>query len=115
VSSKPAGEHLLETLAVMVGDDAMKILGVDQALAELLGDEIATRFSSQFGGELTYIPKGRVFRTSKLHRRIWEEFTGHNHTELARRHQVSVIHIYRIVARERERDRAERQAQLPGV
>lgn len=106
------GEHVLEMLSVMVSDEATRILGVDQAQAELLGDEVATRFSAQFGGEFTYLPQGRVFTKAKLHRMIWEAFTGTNQAELGRRFHVSTVHIYRVLARQRERERNERQAGL---
>lgn len=111
-SPNTKGEHLLEMLSVMVSDEAMRILGLDQAQAEVLGDEVATRFSAQFGGEFTYIPQGRVFTKAKLHKMIWDAFTGKNHAELARQFRVSIVHIYRVLARERERERTERQAGL---
>lgn len=111
----PPGEHLLVTLIGIVADEAAKILGTDPELGRLLGDEVASRFSAEFGGDMTHIPKGRVYHSSRLHRRIYEEFTGANVTELARKYEVTVIHLYSILRRERQRDRAERQAQLPGV
>lgn len=111
----PPSEHLLETLVAIVGEEAVRVLGVEPDVAGLLGDEVATRFSAEFGGGMLYLPKGRVFHTSRLYRQIWEAFTGNNQAELARRFGVSLQHVYRVVARERERDRLGRQQSLPGV
>ena len=109
------GEHLLVTLVGIVAEEASKVLGIDEDLGHLLGDEVATRFSHEFGGDQTHIPKGRSFHTSRLRRQIYAEFTGDNVAELARKYHVSVIHMYRILKLERERDLQERQRCLPGV
>lgn len=109
------GEFLLESLATIVADAAVRVLGVDREVAKVLADEATTRFSDQFGGEPQYIPKGRVFRRSALYRQIYERFTGTNQRELAREFGFTLVHLYRILAAERERDRAERQKTLPGV
>ncbi len=98
----------------IVAEEAVRILGVSQDHAQMLGDEIATRFSSEFGGEMTYIPKRRILNTSELHRRIYDAFTGDNHAELARLFKISVIHVYRVLSREAERERVSRQRSLPG-
>ena len=118
--SRPAeklgrAEHLLETLVAIVTDEAARVAGVSPDVARLIGDEVATRFSAEFGGDMLYLPQGRVFHTSRLYRQIWEGFTGSNQAELAREHGVSLQHVYRVIARERERDRLERQRQLPGL
>lgn len=121
MSIRPTGklnsrtEHLLETLIAIVTDEAARVAGVSPDVASLIGDEVATRFSAEFGGDMTYIPQGRVFHTSRLHRQIWEGFDGSNQAELARHFKVSLQHVYRVIAKERERERAERQRQLPGL
>lgn len=110
----PEGEQLLVGLVGIVAEAATRVLDAPPELAKVLGDEIATRFSDEFGGTQQYVPKGRVFRTSTLHRQIWERFTGkpEDVKQLAREFGISTIYVYRILARERERDRAERQSQL---
>lgn len=115
VKSQPKGEELLESLVGIVSEAAARVLEADPEIAKLLADEVATRFSDEFGGSFCYLPKGRVFRTSALHRQIWERFSGSNHGELAREFRLSVVHVYRIIAKERERDRSERQPGLPGL
>lgn len=108
-------EHLLETIIMMVAEEAMRTLNVGEDLARVLADEIATRFSHELGGAFLYFPKGRVFNTSKLHRQIWNEFTGANHNDLAKKYNINVISIYRILKRQAERERNERQATIPGL
>jgi Mor family transcriptional regulator len=109
------GELLLESLAGIVVEAAGKVLELKPEVAKMFADEVATRFSEEWGGRVRYIPKGRVFRTSALYRQLYERFNGKNVKELANEVGVSEIHMYRILARERARDRAERQAPLPGV
>lgn len=116
MSDRPKGELLLESLAAIAGDVTTRVLeDLKPEVAKLLADEIATRFSDEWGGETYYIPKGRVFRRSAIYRQIWDRFTGSNALELKREFGMSLQHIYRILARERERDRAERQLPLSGV
>lgn len=113
---KPSpAEHLLETLVALVADEAVRVLGVKREVAATLGEEVADRFAAEFGGGLLYLPKGRVFRASRMRRQIWEAFTGANQAELVKQFGVSLPYIYSVLAKERERDRAERQQSLPGV
>jgi Mor family transcriptional regulator len=114
-SNTMLGEALLVGLAGLVADVSAQILEVPPEVAKVLADEIATRFSDQFGGDQLYIPKGRVFRTSAIYREMYTRFTGHNQRELAKEFGFSIIHTYRVLARERERDRVERQSAIPGL
>lgn len=116
-SDKPnsRAEHLLEMLVAIAAEEAVRVAGVSPEVAGLIGDEVATRFSAEFGGDMLYIPQGRVFHTSRLYRQIWEGFSGSNQADLARQFGVSLQHVYRVIAKERERERAERQRQLPGL
>jgi Mor family transcriptional regulator len=38
---------------------------------------------------------------------IWQEFTGNNHVELARKYGLTTIHVYRIIKRMRQEKRAK--------
>ncbi len=108
-------EALLEALVATVTAEAVRVLSVPEESARLLADEVVTRFCQDFGGTFLYLPKGRVFHTSRLYREIYEAFTGNNVGELAERFDLSVIHVYRVIAKERARDLADRQRPLPGV
>lgn len=52
---------------------------------------------TMLGGMNIYFPRGTLRQVDEINARIREEFTGNNHTELARKHGKSVIHIYRIL------------------
>ena len=60
---------------------------------------------SIMGGQSVYFPKGIVLKAARRSDRILEEFTGFNHAELARRHDVSEQYIYRIIQKQREHNR----------
>ncbi|MBZ0250876.1 MAG: hypothetical protein K8F93_14575 [Burkholderiales bacterium] len=114
VKPTPA-EHLLETLVAIVADEAVRVLGVSREVAVTLGEEVADRFSLDFGGGLLYLPKGRVFRSSRMRRQVWDAFTGSNQAELAKQFGFSLPYVYSVLAKERERDRQDRQQPLPGI
>lgn len=53
------------------------------------------------GGTNLYVPLGLMANIGERDAVIRQEFTGHNHTELARRHGLSVQHVYRILKKEK--------------
>ncbi len=53
------------------------------------------------GGTTVYIPMGLMANISERDAIIKREFTGNNHTDLARRHGLSVQHVYRILKKEK--------------
>lgn len=54
-------------------------------------------FSYLFGGCVIYIPKLHTTNNSDRNRLIKQEFTGNNHTELARKYGLSIQAIYNIL------------------
>ncbi len=55
-------------------------------------------FLNSSGKHMIYVPTGEQEREQRkqLYWRIWQEFNGDNHQELARRFRLSVQHIYNI-------------------
>lgn len=51
------------------------------------------------GGGLLYIGKGHLFAVTEKHWRIYNKFSGANHTQLAREFGVTERHIYSIIER----------------
>jgi Mor family transcriptional regulator len=49
------------------------------------------------GGQSIYFPMGLHRNIDARNKRIAEEFTGHNHSSLARRYGLSRQHVYRII------------------
>ena len=54
---------------------------------------------ARFSGSLLYIPQGAKAERAARDAAIRQEFTGHNHRELARRYRLTVSKIYDVVAR----------------
>lgn len=71
--------------------------GALRTIAESAGIETALRVAADFGGGWLYIPKMTTFQRKVRNRRIFREFDGANHHDLARRHRLSVPEIYRIL------------------
>jgi Mor family transcriptional regulator len=68
-----------------------------ESIAEIAGEEAATRVASTWSGAIIYIPKGAGIASARRHAAITREFNGRNHQELAERHQISVRQVYRIL------------------
>lgn len=57
--------------------------------------------AQNYAGEYVYVPSSLLARIAARDRRIYSEFDGNNHTELARKYGVTVIHMYRIIKKQR--------------
>lgn len=70
------------------------------------------RLSLELGGGGFYMHKGNSYRLSKRYRKIWEEFTGKNYTQLARKYDLTEMRIKQIVDEIRQQEKKERQGVL---
>jgi Mor family transcriptional regulator len=91
---------------------ALRENGVRAGLAEDLANSIARKMCQHWGGIIIYFPKGDYILRRERDLRIYAEFTGSNHAELAHRYDTSMQHIYRIIEWMRAEDLAQRQPQL---
>ncbi|OLF53766.1 Mor transcription activator family protein [Pseudomonas chlororaphis] len=98
--SSTAGE-LLQTLADHVAQSAKETLGVGPELAEAHGNEVAMLMATVWGGQNLYMPKGIHLQASKLHQQLFDECTGRNQRELARKYNLSLAFVYKVVKRMR--------------
>ena len=64
------------------------------------------------GGSAMYLGKGYSYERSLRDKEIWREFTGNNHEEMARKHDVVPMRIYQILAQMKAHDMAMRQRGL---
>lgn len=87
-------------------------LGVTEAVATEVARDYAHEIARIFGGQLFYFPKDIALKLTRRDRKLFQEFTGANHEELARRYDMSVIHIYRIIDRVRREELARVQGKL---
>lgn len=61
---------------------------------------------------MIYFPKNLLGRVSERDMQIYKEFNGKNHVELARKYDLTVQHIYRIVKEVGMAERAKNQGDL---
>lgn len=73
----------------------MTDMGTDEA--DNIAFEVITRIAEQWGGCQFYFPKGVAMQYYRRYRQIYQDFTGSNHTDLAKRYHLSIQRIYKII------------------
>ncbi len=73
---------------------------------------LLNRICKEFGGVQLYLPRGRQLESEIANLSIWHEFNGSNVEELSRKHDKSMQHIYRVIAKMRQREIKNRQPEL---
>lgn len=88
--------ELLRDLADQV---AVKIaeLGVDVEKCADIGFAVAEHIREHWGGQPIYLPKGVQYDFCMRDLQVFERFNGHNHAELAREYNLTVMRIYQII------------------
>jgi len=109
VNFRSKGPELLVDLADHAARAVLDIARLDQETADRIGYDIARRMMSHWAGQIVYFPKGAAFVVSERYRVIFSEFTGSNHAALARKYNLSIPQIYKIVKAVLEEERARRQ------
>lgn len=77
-----------------------------------MGWDVARHLNTFWGGGHLYICKGMHYENSRRDHEIYRRFNGENHDWLATQYDLTVQHVYRIVKRVGESERAKRQPQL---
>lgn len=95
------GTDLLSETIEPMAKVIQESLGVSTELAEATSVEITTLFAHLWGGQVVYVPKGVSIQASRLHQKIFDDWTGRNHHEVATKHGVSVQLVYKVVKRMR--------------
>lgn len=70
------------------------------------------RFCKNFGGLFVYVPKGKKLEVELQNLSIWNEFKGNNAEELAKKYDISVVHVYRVIKAMRRREMDKQQPSL---
>jgi Mor family transcriptional regulator len=78
-----------------------------------LARELIASLAHYLGGRQIYFPRDDRLRRALRDHRIYQDFQGHNHDELADRHGLTVIQIYNIVAQQKKLHMARVQPSLP--
>ena len=87
-------------------------LKVDALTAKSIGVEVAAYITCNWGGQLIYIPKNHNGQLNARDIQIYAQFNGRNHAALAKKFDLTVQQIYRIVKEVGERERAKNQGDL---
>ncbi|MDD0823738.1 Mor transcription activator family protein [Mannheimia sp. AT1] len=80
--------------------------------AKQVGIDIAQRIAQNWGGEVIYIPRNLLMALNERDMKIYEEFNGNNHRELARKYNVSMQWVYKIVKKVHKDEVARRQMSM---
>ena len=118
MSKKELGKQSKQGKALLLDlrDHACRLLQnlktVDQAAASQISNELMYQISQDWGGQSIYIIKDDSFQAEERDVQIYKEFNGYNHTELARKYDLTEAYIYRIVKRMAEQERNRRQPSL---
>lgn len=86
--------------------------GLDPEAAAQVGIEVADQMRADWGGQAIYFAKGCFIDINRRDLEIWEKFNGHNHAELAKEYDLSVVHLYRRIKSVGDAMRAKRQSDL---
>lgn len=86
--------------------------GMDDRTAFDLARETALTEAEYFGGRQWYLPKGERLRLALRDAEIWRRFNGRNVPELAREYDVSTIHLYAILRKQRALNQTKLQGRL---
>jgi len=85
----------------------------DKADADQIARWVVLTLGVHFGGRQVYLPKGDVLYAALRDVKMWQEFTGHNHEQLAKKYNLSVVAVYKIIGQQRALHMAKIQPQLP--
>jgi Mor family transcriptional regulator len=111
MSSVAKGQNTYRSGATR-GSHSDRACKLDKEQAEQLGREIADRMAGHWGGQNIYFPMGLSYKLSQRDQAIYNEFNGINHSELARKHHVSLQWIYKIVKTVQKEETAKRQTDM---
>lgn len=109
---KSKGPELLVDLAEQCALALKERAGLDKDKADQVGREIAERMASHWGGQNIYFPMGLSYKLSQRDRQIFNDFSGTNYSDLARKYGVSLQWIYKVVKTVRAEEVARRQSAL---
>jgi Mor family transcriptional regulator len=103
-----------EILADLADQVGVKLVdaGVGTERAADIGFAVAEHVRKHWSKHPFYLPAGVAYELSLRDREIYERYDGHNHTELAKAYDRTVVRIYQIIKRVRTEMFKERQGAL---
>lgn len=86
--------------------------GIKPEHATKISREISKQMCDVWGKQLIYFPEWLREELSERDLRIYQEFNGYNHQDLARKYDLSIQAIYRIISIVRFEELSRRQGAL---
>lgn len=77
--------------------------GIATDIADQVGTALADQLADNWGGQIVTFPKDHKYKLAMRDIEIYNEFNGRNHGELARRYQMTVRGIYKVIKRVKQR------------
>lgn len=96
-NSDKTAEILLD-LTCHIETTLLKHTDLAQDKAKKIGEEISQKIAHDWGGLMVYIPKNLMFIISERDKQIYAEFNGYNQRELAKKYNLSIQWVYKIIA-----------------
>ncbi len=96
-------------------DQAKKLFdeaNIDPEKSAQIANELMYIIAKHWGGQSLYVVKSVGFLADERDLKIYNEFDGHNHSELATKYDLSAVYIYRIVKRMFELEKSRKQFDL---
>ncbi|TNG91338.1 transcriptional regulator [Pasteurellaceae bacterium USgator11] len=103
---------LLADLAKYTVSAVRELADIDNDTAENIGMIVAMKTGHNWGGLNVYVPKSMTLFACEREKQIYNEFTGNNHPQLAKKYGLSIQWIYKIVKRVQKEEINKRQFQL---
>ena len=91
------GPELLQDLQLRLSA-ALQEYGFSPNAASSAASQIVREMAHAWGGLNVYFPKGSYFKAQERDLQIYNDFTGANHGELAKKYDVTVQYVYKAVA-----------------
>lgn len=103
---------LLADLAKYTVTAVREMADLDEQTAENIGMVVALKTAHNWSGLNVYIPRAMTLFACEREKQIYNEFTGNNHAQLAKKYRLSIQWIYKIVKRVQKEEINKRQFQL---
>lgn len=112
IDDKQWAPLLVDMVRVVEADKIRRGAAADEAFRDARAAVLA--IAEYFGGRQTYLPKGTRLATALRDAEIWRRYTGSpaSARALAAEYGLSEIHMYALLARQRELHRRRLQGRL---
>lgn len=80
--------------------------------AQVFSKKLSRHLTDNWGGQLIYIPKNQGGKLDERDKQIYAEFNGKNHQQLAKKYDLAVQQIYKIVKNVGRYEMEKRQGEM---